>query len=30
MKIDVVRESAGRALFSRMPARMPERRSESR
>ena len=30
MKIDVVREDAGRALFSRMPERMPERRSESR
>jgi Fe-S cluster assembly protein SufD len=30
MKIDVVRENAGRALFARMPRRMPERRSESR
>jgi Fe-S cluster assembly protein SufD len=30
MKIDVVRENAGRALFSRMPKRLPERRSESR
>jgi Fe-S cluster assembly protein SufD len=26
MKIDVVRENAGRALFARMPKRMPERR----
>jgi len=30
MKIDVVRENAGRALFSRMPARLPERRGEPR
>jgi Fe-S cluster assembly protein SufD len=30
MKIDVVRENAGRALFSRMPKHLPERRSESR
>ena len=30
MKIDVVRENAGRALFSRIPARMPERRGEPR
>ncbi|MEA2339689.1 MAG: Fe-S cluster assembly protein SufD, partial [Thermoanaerobaculia bacterium] len=30
MKIDAVREGAGRALFSRMPSRLPERRSESR
>jgi Fe-S cluster assembly protein SufD len=30
MKIDVVRENAGRALFSRMPARMPERRLGTR
>jgi len=30
MKIDVVRENAGRALFARMPARMPERRGEAR
>jgi Fe-S cluster assembly protein SufD len=30
MKIDIVRENAGRALFSRMPARMPERRGEPR
>jgi len=30
MKIEVVRENAGRALFSRMPKRLPERRSESR
>jgi Fe-S cluster assembly protein SufD len=27
MKIDVVRENAGRALFTRMPSRMPERRA---
>lgn len=30
MKIEVVRENVGRALFSRMPGRMPERRGESR
>jgi Fe-S cluster assembly protein SufD len=30
MKIDVVRENVGRALFSRMPARLPERRGEPR
>jgi Fe-S cluster assembly protein SufD len=30
MKIEVVRESAGRALFARMPQHMPERRSEHR
>jgi Fe-S cluster assembly protein SufD len=30
MKIDVVRENVGRALFSRMPGRMPERRGETR
>jgi Fe-S cluster assembly protein SufD len=30
MKIDAVRENAGRALFARMPARMPERRLGTR
>lgn len=30
MKVDVVRENAGRALFARMPARMPERRMGTR
>jgi len=30
MKIDVVRENAGRVLFARMPARMPERRLGTR
>lgn len=30
MKIDVVRENVGRALFSRMPSRLPERRGEPR
>jgi Fe-S cluster assembly protein SufD len=30
MKIDTVRENAGRAIFKRMPGRMPERRGESR
>lgn len=30
MKIEAVRENVGRALFSRMPGRMPERRGESR
>lgn len=30
MKIEAVREGVGRALFSRMPGRMPERRGEMR
>ncbi|MGH9419776.1 MAG: Fe-S cluster assembly protein SufD, partial [Thermoanaerobaculia bacterium] len=30
MKIEAVRENVGRALFSRMPGRMPERREEPR
>ena len=30
MKIEVVRENVGRALFSRMPARLPERRGDTR